>query len=347
MSIVFDQAWFAHHQCAIIGALNVPVLGAELRHALKMPADRRRVAAVHPHAYVLDNADGSFEMDVRTHEKFAKRLHAEFLPIWQMLHWFDMRIANRFMPAFNLGFDTLTAYPDPDPESSSVDGYVQRAAVDESWNAIVTGSGQAASDTGDSIRAIDILSSATVNQWAANRRGITLFDTSSLTGTAAITAAVLSLCSLELINTLTPEITADIYTLTTVSNTSLTASDYTTFGSTSQTGAATTFSSLAAVGLYTDFILNATGRGNVSKTSISKFGCRNANYDAAAVAPTWTSATTVGRYRAYDADQIGSANDPKLVVTYTRSAVWHMPTTHVAGSGSRGMLPSGYRPGRV
>ena len=64
-----------------------------------------------------------------------------------------------------------------------------------------------------------------------------------------------------------------------------------------------------------DFTFDATGRGNVSKTSNSKFGVRNANYDVANSAPTWASLgyqSTFGCYMSEDA-----TNKPKLVVTYT------------------------------
>lgn len=70
------------------------------------------------------------------------------------------------------------------------------------------------------------------------------------------------------------------------------------------------FSSLNA------FTFNATGLGNIAKTGISKFSARNANYDAANVAPTWSSLQR-SALEAFYADNGGSTNDPKLVVTFT------------------------------
>jgi len=71
--------------------------------------------------------------------------------------------------------------------------------------------------------------------------------------------------------------------------------------------------------------LNATGRGNVSLTGISKFGSRNANYDVANSAPAFTAFASNG-IQIYFADQAGTANDPKLVVTYT------LPSAAVTGT---------------
>jgi hypothetical protein len=69
-------------------------------------------------------------------------------------------------------------------------------------------------------------------------------------------------------------------------------------------------------GTYIDFTYNATGLGLISKIGITKTALRNANYDVAATLPAWISAT-YSALSGYMADQTGTTNDPKLVVTYT------------------------------
>jgi hypothetical protein len=148
-------------------------------------------------------------------------------------------------------------------------------------------------------------------------RGFFLFDTSSLGAGATISATVMSLYGTGMTNDLGGTPSIDVYTTTPASNTVLVAEDYDQIGTTSQTGTPILYSSWSIAG-YNDFTLNATGRGNVSKTSISKFGTREVTYDVANTAPAWGSGLSVFT-TCYFAEQAGTANDPKLVVTYTKS----------------------------
>lgn len=214
---------------------------------------------------------------------------------------------------------TLTVYPDPDPEVTSVDGFASRTGVDETWGNITTGAGNSSDASGASANIIQISSSATANQWATLSRGILLFDTSALGSSANISAAVLSLYGNAKIDLLgiTPDI--DIYTSTPASNTAVANGDYSQLGSVSQTGSPITYAGWTN-GAYNDFTFNATGIGNISKTGISKFGARNANYDVANSAPTY-SASSTSRINAIMADTAGTSTDPKLVITYTTTRI--------------------------
>ena len=62
-----------------------------------------------------------YKREFRTHNKYTKRIYYSLYPIWVLMHAWDILFANNFKPAWNLGFDTLTAYPDPNVESTSVD----------------------------------------------------------------------------------------------------------------------------------------------------------------------------------------------------------------------------------
>ena len=75
------------------------------------------------------------------------------------------------------------------------------------------------------------------------------------------------------------------------------------------------------IGAYNDYTFNATGRGNLSKTAISKFAWKNANYDADNVTPGDGTFTMGG----YSADQAGTSSDPKFVVTHTAVASGFIP----------------------
>lgn len=318
--VVFSAAWFARWQWLLLLALDAPLLGRWLRWVLCITTHdigyRRRIVALFPHAYVVANPDGSYTADFRTHDKYAKRIYRAFRPLWHACHAWDLLVANRWQPAWNLGFDTLTTYPDANPETTSVDGFVKRSGVSEAWGAIRAGAGVASDDSssldGTMVR---FVATAVLDQWDTLARAIALFDTSPLGATAVISAATLSMWLTNKTDTLGDAPDLDIYTSTPASNTALVAADYAQLGAVSQTGAAMTYAAMT-INAYNDFVFNATGLGNISLTGVSKFGLRNANYDVANVAPTWL-ATNLSAINCDYADAAGLANDPKLVVTFT------------------------------
>lgn len=155
---------------------------------------------------------------------------------------------------------------------------------------------------------------AGIDTWRRCARSLFLFDTSALTSAATISSAVLSLYGTQKndSNNATPDI--DIYTANPAANTSLALSDYSSFGSTSQTGAPIPYASMSTTG-YNDFPFNATGIGNVNKTGVSKFGARNANYDVAATMPNPVVNAGSNLFVNF-AESSGTSTDPKLVVSY-------------------------------
>ena len=251
--------------------------------------------------------------------EYALRLQKVFYPIWFTFHCWDMLIANRFKPAWNLGFDTLTVYPDAGTGNTTVDGPVYHDygfGNGFSWSTLVAAAGSGQSATINYDYAVQIIANTTSNEWRWNKRSIFLFDTSGLTADATISATVMSLYGNGKSDGLsvTPDI--DIYTSTPASDNALVNGDYAQVGSTSQTGSPNTYASWGT-SVYNDFTLDATGRGNVSKTGISKFGARNANYDVSGTPPTWSSGNT-SRLDMQFAD--AGSNKPKLVVTYSAAA---------------------------
>ena len=97
---------------------------------------------------------------------------------------------NATLPAYT--DTTSTFYPDPDTETTSVDGYVWRDAVDETWSAIHDAAdGTFSSDTGSGIN-VNLSTNATSNHWDRMGRGFILFDTSSIPDTDAVTSATFS-----------------------------------------------------------------------------------------------------------------------------------------------------------
>lgn len=333
-SVVFDSTWFAKHQRVLLGLLNAPVIGRELRDAL---AIRRcdvgydgRIVALYPHAYAVANVDGTFTADVRTHAKYAKRLRYQFDAVWQAAHAWDRYVANPIVPALNLGFDTLTKYSDASPEVSSVDGSAARNGVNETWGTIRAGAGNTSDDVNTGQRIFWIKASATTSQWANLARFFTLFDTSMLKAGASIYAAVLSIWSTATNDGLGVAPDLDIYAATPASNTAIVDADFSQVGSTSLSTAALAIGSWVT-NAYNPWSLSAAGiAAAISLTGISKIGFRNANYDVANVMPTWSSGLD-SYVLVESAEALASTNDPKLELTWSGLRGW--PHANLNGVG--------------
>lgn len=324
MITVFGKEWFKKYNKQLCWIAN-SFIGDFIFKISKMGHDKKKygkITEMHPNAIthkqrlLYDFEKRKTEQEYTTQffsrNEYALRLQKVFYPIWLLFHCWDMLIANKFKPAWNLGFDTLTVYPDADPETTSVDGYVSRA-VAGTWASLRDGAGDSANDTATSSDVIVLYSWNVNNEWFIIQRSIYLFDTSALTASANISVTVLSIHGTSKVDNLSITPNINIYTSTPNANTSLAVGDYGQIGTTAQCDTPVTYAGWDAAG-YNDFTFNSTGRGNVSKTSISKFGARNANYDVANTPPTWsniTNSTLKGNY----ADN--GSNKPKLVVTYS------------------------------
>jgi len=312
---VFSQEWFQRHQNKILTLLNLPVIGNEFKDILAIRKCDvgwdRPIVEIGPHYYVVANEDGTLTADFRTHEKYGKRLFYQLYPLWRAMHEWDRFVAEPLSPALDFGFATLTAYPEPEPGTTSVDGVVGRVVASETFSTIRGGAGTNASvaNANDSIGYL--FSSSTTDQYQYLFRGILLFNTTAI-GHGYVTAA-----------SFTPYITAktnglgsaDLHVCasTPASNTTLATSDYgnvgsTSFGSVTYAGATTS--------AYNAITLDANGIAAVNPSGVSKFSTRLSWDQANSFTGTWVS-TVTSSFSADMADQTGSTTDPKLDVTYT------------------------------
>ena len=320
--LAFTDAWFEKNQGVLLFLLNFWLTRKWFRWVLRIRKDdigyRGKIVQIQPNNYKVfsKQIDDKIELiaDYRTHCKYSKRIYYAFKPLWWMLHYWDEFFADRYCKELSFGFLTLTVYPDAHPETNTFDGHCL-VSYDLAWSSLISSSGNSSNDTVTDIFVAYIYASFASNQFYENYRSITLFNTASLTSASTISAAVLSVKTISKDDSLAISPNADVYTCNPASNTAIANADYGTFGSTSQTGSPIAYSSFTAES-YSDFTLNATGISNVSKTSITKLGFRNANYDVANVAPAWSDSLT-SIIESYSADQSGTTSDPKLVVTYT------------------------------
>jgi hypothetical protein len=311
--MIFDRAWFDRHQRSLVAACQVPGLGRELRAALGFDLPGR-VVRILPHAYIVE--EGPTRMaEFRTHPRFARRLHAEYLPIWKLAHWFDQHVANPFIPALNLGFDTLTAYPDANPETTTVDGYVGRIGVNETFATIVAGAGTGGTDDAGTDVFCYLKASATTDQYDQLRRLFFLFDTSTIGAGSTISATTCSLWGIGKDAGLGQTDLA-IVSSNPAANTALADADFSTLGSTSFGSVA--FGSFTSNNTaYTDIAMNASGLAAISQTGITKYGARLDWDRSGTFGGVWGAGLTA-YYQVDMADNAsGTAKAPKLVVTFS------------------------------
>jgi hypothetical protein len=221
------------------------------------------------------------------------------------------------------GGDTLTAYPEPDTESTTVDGTAQQSNDNDNWTNIQGGSGNGFIDNSALDRFVMIQEYGT-SKWAFISRCFFLYDTASLTSDATISATVLSVKEATQGGSPRNDFTSNAFTLNIFSsapadNVSIEAGDYNSLGT---TNFATDLGWEISSDVYADFTFLEAGRDAVSKTSISKFGGREADFDAPNTEPAFQASSSELEVNIHFADVAGTNEDPKLVVTFTLPAVF-------------------------
>ena len=215
---------------------------------------------------------------------------------------------------------TLTSYPDPNPETTTFDAIVYVNGQNTSFSSIrgVSSSTTYTADTAEKM--VGYSCSSTSPNFRDLYRSIFLYDTSSLTSGATVSSATQSIYGFGALNNLGGSPNINVYSATPASNTVLTAGDNQQISSTAYCDTAVVYGSWSTVA-YNDFVYNATGIAGVSLTGVTKTGARNADHDVANSNPGYNSLKT-DYLQGYFADNTGTANDPKLVVTYTLPVIF-------------------------
>lgn len=313
----FDNAFFRRHQKTLLWLLNTPGLRTWFRWLLRIEY-QGKIEAISPNAIWYD-WDGQLEVtaEFRGYDKYAKRLYHAFKPFWYLLHVWDTAVANKLVPQWNAGFDSITVYPAAG-QNSPVDGHVYRSvgSPGEGWTTLTAGAGNGVSDTDTNLYAY-AQATSTSNQFDVIFRSIMCFNTSAIGSGSTVTAAVLSLYDASNRNNGLGSDDIHICASTPTSDSILSATDYSRLGSTSF--ASIGYASIS-VGAYNDFTLSASGRANVSKTGVSRFGLRLGWDITNSFTGVWASnAATYNLFRSADYGS-DTTFDPKLVVTYTAGA---------------------------
>jgi hypothetical protein len=227
--------------------------------------------------------------------------------------------------------DTVsTFYPDPHPESTSMDGEVS-VQFGGPWDfSSLRGQGAGDSaDAGSSLMTVFLSAGSVEDEWSQLGRALILFDTSALPNGDAISAAVFGYYAHSKNDDFSD--TLQLVGSSPASNNSIDVEDYDEVGAVAY-GSAVSLSAITTSAMNT-ITLNATGRAAISLTGVSKFALRcgkDFNNDS-----TWLESgfnSVVLR----SADESGTATDPYLEVTHAdivadRLAFVQQPTNTSAG----------------
>lgn len=342
MDIVFGKKWFKTHQRKLLWLLNTPIIRHWFRWCLRIRKNDcsvyEEITEITPSSFswgdeIVFTKNGTElkrTTDFRTHDKYAKRLYFAFKPFWYALHALDWAMLDRVdaLTKLSFGFSTLTAYPDSGTGGPTGDSSFRRTSGFESFATMRAGAGTELFEPSNQLYAA--IQVATYPLFQAFARAIMTFDASALTSGATISAAEIDLYGTDKANPSGNASSFDIVAVTPSANYNFATSDYNigNYGTTSFSNKAyASFNATASQ--YTACTLDANGIANISKTSISKFGVLH-HWDFANSFGGDTSNSHYDRYGWYSADQSGTSNDPKLVVTYTITTTYTVTISALA-----------------
>lgn len=311
---VFSKEWFEKYQTPLLWLANnyygKQILGISRKHT---PFYDLRIDKIEPNAIYHQPEPGKVLAEFRSHDKYGKRMYYNFKYIWEILHWWDMNVANNFkIQELNFGFDTLTIYPDSGSGSTTVDGQTYNQGKSLAWADMIV-EAAAYAYTNYTTDEITYRRSDTVtDKWDGIKRLHISFDTSSIGSGKQVDNATLSFYRYTAADQLA--IDANVYGNSLTDSNNVVTGDHNSIGNTAYCDTPLTYSDFTSSG-YKDLDYNTTGKSNVNMTGISEYGIKS-TAEASGVSPTWVY-NRIGYLTAYMADYGGNTYDPKLYIEYS------------------------------
>lgn len=321
--------WYRENKLALIALLNTN----EGRDLFEIAPTPYPIIEVDPYSYTenlrQDAGPGVKRTTTRTAPKISNLIRFrlnDILPALtrikfeQMMEWPLVGAARQYQQAV---FATVEKYPDPHPETSTVDGRVRNSVTEDDWSVVrdaATGTGADPSGTGNS--AAYFSAGGTSTKWVAFSRYFALFDVTAISDSDTVTSATFEMVMTGITDNYSQSIV--VCTTTPASNTNLVTGDFNQVGTADQSTRTALSSLTVDDATYNALTLNSTGIGNVDLSgNICKFGIRLSG-DIDDDEPTWAFDTTV-QIQPRQADDTGTSKDPKLVVTHST------PSSYAAG----------------
>lgn len=321
--MVFDSQWFRENQNLLLAFVNTRI-GKDILciDSNKSSLSNEKIIEIMPNYIKSRVGENQFVSEFRTRNKFANRLYYSFKELWEFIHWYDIHIANRYMPILNLGFDTLTAYPNAPTETVSIDGLIYTESASTTWATLHDAANGTLVLNSNTVQT-RLVSAGTTDRWSYIYRGFATFDTSSIPDTNSILSASIDVYGQAKTDPANWGTLLNVYSSTQTNANALVVGDYSRVGTTpfSTSINQTNFSTSS----YNSYSLNANGLNNINKSGASKFSFRDVNYDVGNVAPTW-SANKTQYFSFFAANWTGTTQDPKLTVEHSA------PVTFIANT---------------
>ena len=316
-----ENEWFKAFQPLLLKVVNTGYGRQLLGIDMNVPLIQRITKSAF-HCYL---GNGHWRSEFHTGAKWANVIRYRWLEFKRYARFFyDMP---NFFTLLNINglavpaHATSTFYPDPNVESSTVDGYQYRYDWAGNWSddrehtdAITTLDATAWAQICTLYNGRDYgYGSQYEEMWFIFREWY-LFDTSGITDTHVVSATVLTLFGQEFaINDEGSDITLSGGAL--ASNTAIVAGDY---NGMTALNSPTEFASRFDVGTWdntgtNDITFNADGRAAINLTGVTTIHGRGSQ-DVDGSEPGWANSFT--QIHCFMADQAGTTKDPKLVVTH-------------------------------
>lgn len=313
---VFSKEWFKKYSKAITWVARLPILGELIFNFKKYGhyVDRKKVCEVTPNSVVEYLGMKEEKAELRQHffvrNEYALRLQKVFYPIWITFHIWD--IITRPIPQLNLGFDTLTVYPDASSGATTCDGRMRYQPAQTSFANIIAGATASSVDKTSSDTTVASLQCGdTDGTFIGLDRGGFTFDTHELTTGATISSAIFSIYGGSYKYANAGKTSLELCSFSPANNNDIVVGDFDSLGSTSFANVA--YDDYSLIG-YNDFTCNSSGISNISKDGISRFGLK-LGWDLAGSFTGTYSKYAETKFYCIFADS--ATNKPKLVVTYT------------------------------
>lgn len=344
---MINNAWFKANQDHLVKVANTPTG----RQILGIRPDLPDIVVVRPNSVTAQLSESEYVSQFRTHAKHAKLLRLRWDIFQQYAAHLELvrpgQIDGLLLPQAGLMVATVSTFrPDPDPETSTVDGYAQHRITsgdnDVPYSTLVAGAGTDAGGDQAWVHLSWIQAGTNTDEYHRNRRGLFLFDTSSIPDGDSISAAEIQF----VIKTVAGSDELDggghdnsrihIVSSNPASNTALVAGDYDSLGSTSF-GNSVIQDDNPGVDETEIITLNASGIAAIDKSGITKFGTKVGwDLNDTTTGLTWTSDGSQA-WVIYSADNTGTSDDPVLEVTHGVLLERHYPR-HVLRGVLRGAI---------
>lgn len=313
-----EDRWFKLQQDLLLWLAN----SNSGRGLLCIPKDFPKIDLISKNELRGKISDDTWLSDFRVGAKWANVIRSRWQAFQEAASCY-YRALNRYpifypvSPIPRYAYVDDTFYPDPNPETTSVDGYASKDDAQSSWSTLRAAVGVASSDIATTLFLAGFTDGSVSNTFYALRRNFTLFDTSSIPDSNNIDSATLSVYQSVASTLDNHSDSVALVEASLASNTAVANGDYegnknfNTKFATSKAHASWTNNT------YNDFALNSNGLTNISKTGVSKFQFKSEFDLADSPTPTYVSSDTTSGVTVISADTAGTSTDPKLLVTHS------------------------------